>query len=79
MTAKYRGREGRGTESIAVGNEGFVREVRERLGLKATWRELAGAEGSYNLRESIAAYEANFEAPNGHLRQKNAFFWDISI
>jgi len=43
------------------------------------WREVAGANGSYELREAPAAYEGVFEAQNRDLRQKNAFFWDISI
>jgi hypothetical protein len=73
----YREREGRWTESIAVGNEGFVRDGKERLGPKAMWREMAGANGSYELREPAAAYDLVFDAQNGDLRQKNAFFWDI--
>jgi hypothetical protein len=32
---KYRERESRRTESIAVGSEGFVRDVKEKLGPKA--------------------------------------------
>jgi hypothetical protein len=34
---------------------------------------MAGANGSYDLREPTAAYEAVFGAKNGDLRQKNAF------
>ena len=74
-----RERECRWTESIAVGNEGFVGEVKEKLGPKAMWREMEGANGSYDLREPTAAYEAVFDAQNEDLRQKNTFFWDISI
>ena len=64
-------------ESIAVGNECFIRDVKEKLGLKAMWREIVGANGSYELREPTAAYDLVFDAPNGDLKQKNAFFWDI--
>jgi putative transposase len=74
-----RERDSRWTESIAVGSEGFVRDVKEKLGPKAMWREMAGVNGSYELREPTAAYEAVFDVKNGDLRQKNAFFWDISI
>ena len=74
-----RERECRWTESIAVGSDGFVRDVKEKLGSKAMWREMAGVNGSYELREPPAAYEAVFDAQNGDLRQKNTFFWDISI
>ena len=31
------------------------------------------------LNYSVTSYEAVFDAQNGGLRQKNAFFWDISI
>jgi hypothetical protein len=43
------------------------------------WREVAGANGSYDLRKATAAYEAVFDAQKGDLRQKNGFFWNISI
>ncbi len=56
--------------------EGFVREVREDLGAKAMWREVVGANGSYELREPIASYEADFASKNDGLRQENAFYWD---
>jgi REP element-mobilizing transposase RayT len=75
----YGEREERWTESIAVGSESFAREVKEKLGPKAMWREMAGKNGSYDLREPIAAYETGFDAQNGRLRQKNTFFWDISV
>ncbi len=74
----YRNREGRWTESIAVGSEGFVRGVKGKLGPKAMWREMMGGEGSYELRETTAAYDVVFGAQNGDLRQENAFFWDIN-
>jgi len=63
-------RDSRWTECIAVGSEGFVRDVKEKLGPKA---------GSYELRETTAAYEPVFDGKKGGLRQKNAFVWDISI
>jgi hypothetical protein len=53
--------------------------VKEKLGLKAMWREIAGANGSYELREPTVAYDLVFDAENGDLRQKNAFFWEISV
>jgi hypothetical protein len=66
-------------ESIAVGNEGLIRDMKEKLGLKAMRREIAGANGSYEIGEPPVAYDHVFDAPNGDLRQKNAFFWEISI
>jgi len=67
------------TESIAFGSEGFVRDVKEKLGAKALWREIVGANGSYELREPRGSYGADFGPKNDGLRQKNTFFWDISI
>jgi hypothetical protein len=72
-------RDSRWTESIGVGSEGFVRGVKEKLGPKAMWREMAEVNGSYELREATAAYGTDFDGKNGGVRQKNAFFWDISI
>jgi hypothetical protein len=36
-----------------------------------------GASGTYELRESVAPYEADFGPKNIDLRPENAFFWDI--
>ena len=74
-----RERDRRWSESIAVGSEAFVRDTKERLGIKAVGREVMGKEGFYELRESEVPYEANFGRGNGDLRQENAFFWDESI
>lgn len=71
-------REPRWTESIAVGSEGFVRETKEKLGIKAMGREVIGANGSYELREPETAYGADFGPENEDLRQENAFYWDLS-
>ena len=51
--------------------------MKEKLGPKAMWREMAGANGSYELRECTVAYDLVFDAQNGDLRKKNAFSWDI--
>jgi putative transposase len=67
------------TESIAFGSEGFVRDMKEKLGAKALWREIVGVKGSYEVRESIVSYEADFGPKNDGLRQKNTFFWEIFI
>jgi len=70
--------DGRWSESIAVGSEAFVRDTKERLGIKAVGREVMGDSGSYELREPEVSYEANFDPENGDLRQENAFYWDES-
>ncbi len=50
---KYRERQPRWTESIAVGSEGFVRDMKEKFGPRAIWREIVGANGIYELREPM--------------------------
>ena len=74
----WRERQPQWTESIAVGSEGFIRETKERLGAKAMWREVVGASGTYELRESLTSYGHDFGPKNIDLRSANAFFWDIS-
>jgi len=49
-------RDGKWTESVAVGSEGFVMATKERLGFKARAREVIGGEGSYELKESSRPY-----------------------
>ncbi len=78
LQKQSRERDGRWSESIAVGSEAFVRDTKERLGIKAVGREIMGREGVYELRESKVSYEANLSRENGDLRQENAFFWDES-
>jgi len=76
---QYRERQSWWSESIAFGSEGYVREVKEKLGARAMWREIAGTKGSYELRESAATYEPVFAPENAGLRAENAFFWDTSL
>jgi putative transposase len=46
-------REGKWTESIAVGSELFVTATKDRLGFKAKGRRVVGEGGSFELRESL--------------------------
>ena len=74
-----RDRQPRWTESIAVGNEAFVRETKEKLGVRAIGREVIGADGSYELRDPEIPYKALFAPENDDLREENAFFWELSV
>lgn len=51
-----RGRDGKWTESVAVGSASFVNETKEKLGNAGKGREGIGADGSYELRETPAPY-----------------------
>lgn len=70
-------RQPRWSESIAVGNETFVRDTKEKLGAKVVGREVIKANGSCELRETVTPYGADFDCGNDGLSQENAFYWDI--
>ena len=49
-------------DSIAVGGETFVTAPREKLGFQEKGREVAGGEGSYELRGSLLRLQGHFGA-----------------
>ena len=60
-------RDGKWTESIAVGSEGFIAATKSILGIKAKGRKIIGEEKSFELREPAASYGINFAPKNGLL------------
>jgi putative transposase len=88
MGAAYRGwieetlgegnslRDGKWTESVAVGSEAFVTATKEALGNKGEGRAVTGGDGSYELRDPPAAYEGIFGHQNGVLKPENEYFWE---
>lgn len=75
----YCKREPRWTESIAIGNEVFVKEIKEKLGIKAIGRKVMDENGSYELREPETPYDTDFGVKNGGLNQENKFYWEIFV
>ena len=69
-------REGKWTESVAVGSEGFVTAMKGRLGIKVKGREVIEGNGSYELREPRASYGDTLTPKNDLLRLQNTYFWD---
>jgi hypothetical protein len=67
------------TESTAVRNKAFVRDTKEKIGIKAMGGKVIGANGSYELRESETPYEADFGLENEDLRQENTFYLNVSV
>jgi hypothetical protein len=72
-------REGKWSEGIAVGSESFVIITKEKLGIKAKGRAVAGKDGSYVLRESPVPYHSILRHENDGLRPENAYFWDHNL
>jgi len=52
-------REGRWSESLAIGNRAFVEAVKARLGIAARYRELCEEDEACRLNEPAASYAAN--------------------
>ena len=71
-----RARESRWPESIAVGTEGFVKAIQEKLGVKAKGRQVLGENGSYQLRDPVASYTGNIASENSDLRFENIYLWE---
>lgn len=69
-------REGKWTESIAVGSEPFVYATQAKLGIKGHGREVVGADGSYELRESNEPYTTILGPENDSPRLQNGYFWN---
>ena len=64
------------SESIAVGSEGFVRGVLEKLQVRAKGRKVMKGSERYQLREPQSAYNTHFIPENGLLSIENGFYWD---
>jgi hypothetical protein len=67
------------TESIAIGTEAFVRNTKEKLGIRATGREVIRGTESYELREPETPYKPDFSYENEGLKQENRYFWDLFL
>ena len=50
-------RDGKWTESVAVGTKPFVAATKDKLGIKGKGRDVIGSDGSYELRESPVPYK----------------------
>ncbi len=66
------------SESIAVGSEQFAQDVKTRLRLAATHREVVQADDSYALREPLSAYTGHIDHEMVPLRIENARDWNIN-
>ena len=68
-------RDGRLTESVAVGSREFVTETKEKLGVRAKGRKVVGAVESCELREPPSPYRDILGHENVTLRLQNEYFW----
>jgi putative transposase len=55
-------REGKWTESVAVGSRDFVENVKSKFGIRAKGRKISGMDGESSLREPQVSYSSDFNA-----------------
>jgi hypothetical protein len=72
-------RDDRWSEAIAVGSRPLVEKVKGEIGLKATYREVIKADGTYALREVAQTYGLKFAAESEAPRSQNTVFWDETV
>ena len=77
MKTRANGRDAKWTESIAVGNEAFVKDVQRRLGARVKGRAVAQDNDAFKLSEEQASYSDLLSAQKGVLRLENRYFWDF--
>ena len=67
-------KESKWTESIAVGNMRFIGTVREKLGIRASGRDIIESGGSHELREPGVSYLVDFGPKNDDVGAENGYF-----
>ena len=72
-------RDPRWSEAIAVGSRSFVEKIQIELGLKAKYRDVSEAAGTYTLREPAVPYMPIFGCKSDLLRLNNAVFWERTL
>ena len=72
-------RDDRWSESIAVGTEGFIEQVKIELGLRAQHREVLVAKGLYTLREPVPPCSDHFDTEDEALRPNNPVSWQTNL
>ena len=77
ITNEEKVREGRWSESIAVGSLSFVEEVKIRLGAKAFGRKIIPGSDSHELREPQLSYPARSRGQKQLLSPENRLPWCI--
>jgi putative transposase len=68
-------RDDRWSEAIAVGSRPFVEKVQGELGLKARYREVIEADGTYALRDAAQSYGLDFPDEREPRNIQNTLFW----
>ena len=63
------------TKSIAVGDRGFIEDVKHKLGVKGIGRKIREDDGTFELKEEAAPYGNDFYNEIETLSPKNTYYW----
>ncbi len=66
------------SESIAIGSDGFVERIHQKLGLRAKGRSIVSEKEGIALKEVSAPYNTLFEGEKSTLRPDNSYFIDLN-
>ncbi len=72
-------RDDRWSESIALGSKVFVEKVKVELGIKARYRDIGEADGTFALRESRRPYTPVFSGESDAPRSDNTLPWEKTL
>ena len=72
-------RDDRWSESVAVGSEQFVEQVKTELGSAVGRRRIAAENKTYTLREPSPRYNPLFGGNNAVLSENNTYPWDTIL
>ena len=70
-------RDGKWTESIAVGSESFIKQVKVLMGGMAMGRKTLESGESFQLREVQYPYIAHFGVKKSDIGPQNTYVWDL--
>ena len=71
-------REGKWTQSIAIGTQRFVENTKQALGIRAKGRKIVEVGEAYQLREPQVSYPSNFGRKNDDIGAENTYFWNVN-
>ena len=65
------------SESIAVGSEPFVDQIRDSLGVRGQHRKKIEREGSFYIKEGECPYNAHLDGKMDTLKVENSYYWKV--
>ena len=68
-------RDSKWTQSIAVGSENFIDNIKEDLVLSAKGRKVVCSKDIFQLRETPVPYNADFDTKKSDIGSENGYLW----